>query len=91
LYAPTEQFWNPKTSRKYASTSQTYAKKKAAKNPAKCAPKPRRQLDRQTKKNTLTYAHKAALNAEKLNVLNRKKTLMWHNSMTDNFFKGRKN
>jgi len=34
------------------------------------------------KKNTLTYALKAALNAVKQKGRSRKKTLMWHNNMT---------
>ncbi len=60
LYAPTEQFSNPKTYRKFANISQTYAKKKAAKNPAKCASKQQKPLVPQTKQNTLTYVRKVA-------------------------------
>ncbi len=78
LYAPTGQFWSPKTCRKFANTSQIYAEKKAAVNPAKCAPKLQRQSAQQMKKNTLTYARKAALNAAKQKDRNRKKTLTWH-------------
>ena len=77
--------------RKFANTSQTYAKKKAAVNPAKCASKQQKQSAQQMKKNTLTYAHKAALNAAKQKDRSLKKTLMWHNSMTAYLVKGRKN
>jgi hypothetical protein len=77
--------------RKSASTSQNYAKKKAALNPAKCVQKRQTPLAKQMKKNTLTYAHKAALNAEKQKDRSQKKMLMWHNNMTAPLVKRRKN
>jgi hypothetical protein len=74
-------------SNKFANTSQTYVRKRAAKSPAKCASKQQKLSDQLKKKNTSTYAHKAASNAAKQNARNPKKTLMWHSNMTG-FVKG---
>jgi hypothetical protein len=89
LCAPIGRFWSPKTCRKFAYTSLSYAEKKAAPNPAKCALKPQMLLAKQKKKNTLTYAHKAASNAAKQKDHNQKETLMWHNNMIIYLLKGR--
>jgi hypothetical protein len=77
-------------SNKFANISQTYAKKRAAKSPAKCATTQQKLSDQWKKKNTWTYAHKAALNVAKpKDRPNQKKTLMWHNNMNENILKVR--
>jgi hypothetical protein len=60
LSALTELFWNLKTSAKSANTFQLYAKKKAAVNQANSAQKQQTPLAHKTKKNTSSYAVKAA-------------------------------
>jgi hypothetical protein len=66
--------------RKYANTSPTSAKKKVAVNPANYAPKQRLQSAPVMKKNILTSAHRAALNAAKQKGQDQKMMRMFHNN-----------
>jgi hypothetical protein len=74
--APPRCFRAQKMCKTSANISATYAKKKAAPNPAACAKTLQRQLATATKKNTSNSAPKAASNAAKQNDPNPKKTPM---------------
>ena len=83
MYAPIELSWNLKMCKKFVNTFRNSAKKKAALSQVNSARKQLMQLARKMKKNILSYALKAAQNAEKPEDRVLKKTLTWHKSMNE--------